>query len=336
MSPFLSRERNSVHEDAKKFFKLRTGKDWNSRTRTPTGQEVVARKLKQTQSRFPLRVLGQASDGLVSLAEEERTHIHVLGLPGGGKSKFLELLIRGDIDNLVSGRSKAGLCLIDSSDFGNTYNKVLKYCAKVGYEKVCLIDPNDLFNPAFAKIPTINPIHYEAPVDLVVSSVMEIIRILWDGEDFSRTAKIQEYLEALIEILYEARGTLHDAKYFSVRKRNDFFSRKREAMRALVPNAEYSSAVSIIDEAFSFNDNLFINEFGSTMRRLRPIIASRTLQLMVASNSNALDFKKMISEGWVILANLDPLVWGIPQQRFLGTAIISEVNRTGNPGERMN
>lgn len=307
------------------WFKIQTGRDFSTVVQRPTAAQVVQQHLKQKRSLFPLRRIGWASDGWLTLAEEERTHTHVLGLPGGGKSKFLELLIRGDIDNLVAGRTKAGLCLIDSSDFGNTYYKVLKYCAKVGYQKVCLIDPNDLFNPAFGKIPTINPIHYNAPVDVVVASVMEIIRILWDGEDFSRTAKIQEYLEALIEILYEAKGTLHDAKYFSSRKRNDFYIRKREALLSRIKDPQFSDAVTVIQEAFSYNDNLFINEFGSTMRRLRPVLASRTLQLMVASNTSTLDFQKMISEGWVILANLDPLVWGVPQQRFLGTAIISEV-----------
>jgi hypothetical protein len=268
-------------------------------------------------------MLGQASDGPVLLAEEERTHIHCIGLPGEGKSKFLELLIRGDIDNLVSGRTKAGLCLIDSSDFGNTYYKVLKYCAQVGYEKVCLIDPNDLFDPQFAKVATLNPIHYKAPVDVVVGNVLEIMRILWDGEDFSRTAKIQEYLQALVGILHETGGTLYDAKYFTSRE-NDLYNRKRDQAMSRISYPQFSDAATTINEAFKFNQNLFINDYGSTIRRLRPIF-SKTLQLMVASNTTPLNFAKMISEGWVVLCNLDPQIWDVPQQRFLGTLIISEL-----------
>lgn len=260
---------------------------------------------------------------MVTLAEEERTHTHILGLPGFGKSKFLELLIRGDIDNLLAGRSQAGLCLIDSSDFGNTYYKVLKYCAKVGYEKVCLIDPNDLFKPEFGKVPTLNPIHYRAPQDVVVGSVQEIIRILWDSPEWNTTARIQEYLQALIAILHEAGGTLYDLKYFTSRD-NDLYNQKRQQMVSRIEYPQFSDAYTTLKDAFRFNQNLFINDFGSTIRRLRPLF-SKTLQLMIGSNSAPLNFAKMIADGWVVLANLDPQIWDVPQQKFLGTLIISEV-----------
>jgi hypothetical protein len=264
-----------------------------------------------------------ASDGPVSLAEEERTHTHILGLPGQGKSKLLELLIRGDIDNLVAGRSHAGLCLIDSSDFGNTYYKILKHCAKVGYQKVCLIDPNDLFKPEFGKVPTINPIHYAAPPDVVVGSVLEIMRILWDGEDFSRTAKIQEYLQAIVGILHEAKGTLYDAKYFTS-KVNELYTSKRSEIVSRIEYPQFSDAYTTLKEAFGFNQNLFINDYGSTIRRLKPIF-SKTLELIIGSNTTPINFQKMISEGWVVLCNLDPQIWDVPQQRFLGTLIINEI-----------
>jgi hypothetical protein len=77
-------------------------------------------------------------------------------------------------------------------------------------------------------------------------------------------------------------------------------------------------------EAFGFNQNLFINDYGSTIRRLKPIF-SKTLELMIGSKATPLNFQKMISEGWVILCNLDPQVWDVPQQRFLGTLVINEL-----------
>ena len=313
-----------MHEDSKHWFRLGAGTNFDSLTRTPTAPEVVSLALKQTQSRLPLRILGQATDGSLAIAEEERAHTHILGLPGKGKSKLLELLIRGDIDNLVAGKSKAGLCLIDSSDFGNTYYKILNYCVQVGYEKVCLIDPNDLFDKSFGKVPTLNPIHYGAPADVVTGSVMEIIRILWDSDNFAQTARIQEYLESLIEILHETGGTLFDAKYFTNRATNELYQRKRETILSQVRYPQFSDAATSIQEAFSYNPHLFASEFKSTVRRLRPLF-SKTLQLMIASNRAPINFQKLIAEGWVILCNLDPRIWDVPQQKFLGTLIISEI-----------
>lgn len=312
-----------MHELGKSLFRQVVGKSIEELTRIPKGPETVRDYLKQQQSRFPLRILGWSSDGLVSLAEEERTHAHVIGLPGQGKSKFLELLICGDIDNLVAGRSQGGVCLIDSGDFGNTYYKVLKYCAQVGYEKVCIIDPNDLFDKRFGKVATINPIRYKAPVDVIVGSVLEIMRILWDGEDFSRTAKIQEYLQSIIALLHESQGTLYDAKYFTSRT-NELYERKLNVLMSRIEYPQFNDAATTIKEAFGFNQSLFINDFGSTIRRLKPIF-SKTLELMIGSNQSPISFQKMIRDGWIILANLDPQIWDVPQQKFLGTLIINEL-----------
>ena len=39
--------------------------------------------------------------------EERKTHMHVIGSSGSGKSKFLESMMRGDLQN------RQGFCLID-------------------------------------------------------------------------------------------------------------------------------------------------------------------------------------------------------------------------------
>ncbi len=55
------------------------------------------------------------------LVDDRKSHQHVIGSSGSGKSKFLEQMIRGD---LASGQ---GFCLIDPH--GTLYHEVLKYCA---------------------------------------------------------------------------------------------------------------------------------------------------------------------------------------------------------------
>src|SRR5262250_2500914 len=54
-------------------------------------------------------------------SEARRTHMHVIGSSGSGKSKFLESLMRGDLKN------RQGFCLIDPH--GQLYEDVLAYCS---------------------------------------------------------------------------------------------------------------------------------------------------------------------------------------------------------------
>src|SRR5215813_13576929 len=52
---------------------------------------------------------------------DRKTHLHIIGSSGSGKSKFLEWMIRGDL------RNHQGFCLIDPH--GTLYEAVVDYCA---------------------------------------------------------------------------------------------------------------------------------------------------------------------------------------------------------------
>src|SRR5580698_6050107 len=52
--------------------------------------------------------------------EDRKIHTHVIGASGSGKSKFLEWMIRGDLQN------RQGFALLDPH--GTLYNDVLSYC----------------------------------------------------------------------------------------------------------------------------------------------------------------------------------------------------------------
>ncbi len=158
----------------------------------PDHDQIVNRYIQSLRSNYPPRLLGYSqTEGAIPLYEEDReSHIHILGSPGEGKSKFLELLLRQDIDNGY------GACLLDPSDDGDTCYKVLKYAIKKGYTKIVLIDPHDI--SSFGAVPTINPIHYKAPAPAVVGGLMDAIRVLWGQSSFTDTPRIQKYLPAVL------------------------------------------------------------------------------------------------------------------------------------------
>lgn len=258
------------------------------------------------------RLLGFQADGTpVTMSEEDReNHIHILGAPGEGKSKFLELLIRGDIERGY------GCCLLDPSENGDTAKRILQYCCKVGFEKVCYINPVDFFKH---RVPVFNPIKYGIPATVSVGNIIDALQVLW-GTEFRDTPRIQRYVTAVLQALYAAKLTLAEIKYFL----SPMFHWQREDILQALP----------IDNNHRFNlegvykNTLTFNDFLSSVNRLN-VFNDPTLELTLGSKLPGIPFTTLISKGWVILVNLDPQsVWGTEQiqQRLLGTLIINEIN----------
>ena len=204
-----------------RLMRLWTGKSYAEFSRVRKGKEAIEAYWQSIGSGRPLRSLGWTSDGEMLLSEEAReSHIHILGAPGEGKSKFIEMLVEHDI------RQGYGALVLDPSDNGDTIYKILKYCCKHGHEKVILIDPNH--TQEFGRVATINPIHYKAPANVCVGNIEDTVRILW-GSRLGETARIDKYLPAILRALHASESTLHDALYFTDRL-HPIYRRNREAM----------------------------------------------------------------------------------------------------------
>lgn len=290
--------------DKPDYFRLITGKKFEESYPTPSLDEVVGTFLKQTQSNYPLRLLGNSQEGKTYISEEERyVNFHVVGAPGEGKSKFLEYQIREDI------KRGQGLCLIDSSDFGATQLEVLKYCASIGYQKVCVIDPYTMATQnKIATLKPLNPKYLSQSVD----GVMELTSILFGARNETETPRIRRYLPALLRILTRENLTLFESQYLSEYIPIDLlnfigFDRDSRTIRA----------------AFKTPYN-FENVFSSTINRL-DIFWDEPLSLMLGADVG-IDFTQMIRDGWVILANLAPGRGLNPTHgRLLGVMIINQL-----------
>lgn len=295
--------------------KQETKKTWAQLKRIPKAAETVERMLQEDRSKYPLRELGWSAAGPVLISEEDReSHIHVLGSPGEGKSKFLELMVSLDIDGLISGKSKSGACLIDSSDNGETMMKVLRYCVKRNFTKVCVIDPSAV--QEFGLVPCINPINYRAPAEAVEGHLMDSIRVLWGTKDFSAEARISKFLPRIFRALHAGGFTLPDSECFTIQE--------LASQRGKILNNDELDLPTRLTLNRVYKTRYDWSEFESTARRLNPFYTS-TMKLMFGSKVG-MDFQKLITEGWIILANLYPGdVFGEEQQRLVGTVILNEL-----------
>lgn len=276
-------------------------------------------------TKSPIRPLGWASDGEVLLAEEDRvSHIHILGSPGSGKSKLLELLICQDIKlsqwRVANNKTPCGSCLLDSSPNGDTAYDVLRYCIANNIKKVLLIDPRDARN-SFGKVATLNPINLKVAPNVVAQNVMDAMRILWGDKGHEKTSRIDRYLPAVISVLRKAKATLRDAVYFTDRT-NRRFEHIRDHI--LAQSHPYDRDRILLEEAF-YNPRIYAQEYLSTTGRLFPLF-DPIMELFIGSTASPIDFVKMISEGWIILVVLDKTnVWGEEQQRLLGTLVLNQL-----------
>lgn len=160
--------------------------------------------------KHPTRLLAltNADQMPVLLSEDDReTHMHLLGSTRQGKSKLMELLIRGDIERGF------GACLLDPSDNGDTANNVLRHCAAIGFEKVVYVNPSDFAR--FDAVPVMNPFQYNMPASVSAGNIKNALQVLWNSQDFAETPRIDKFLPAVISAIHAAKGTLSDIKYFA-------------------------------------------------------------------------------------------------------------------------
>ncbi len=259
-----------------------------------------------------MRSLGVGTEGEVFISEEEReSHTHILGTTGEGKSRSIEHLIRGDI------QAGNGVTFLDPTDRAETAYHVLRYCASIGFEKVCLIDPHTIHS--HNRITAIQPFHYKKSYkSATVANIMDVVRILFNTKDAAETPRIQRYLSAILHCLYNAEMTLHEAIYFTEYKHSN--QRRKEILQASDALDRHRLALEEVFETYY----RFNAEFASTVRRLEPFFDS-TLDLMYGAKSG-IDFVKMITEGWVILVNLYSGLGFEPiHTRLLGTTVINEL-----------
>lgn len=209
--------------------------------------------------------------------------------------------------------------------------KVLKYAIKKGHKKICIIDPHDI--RPFNVVPTINPIHYKAPAEAVSGDLMDTMRVLWAVKDFSQTGIIQDYLPSIFAAIHASKKTLAETKWF--RKNNRIVKMYRDRILSALEPLDDDRMT--LEEVFA-TPALYKGEYRSTARRLKTFQNS-TLQLMFGSNDTPISFMDLVSQGYLILVNLDPEgLYGQEHQRLLGTIIINEItyaiSRLRNAGWR--
>ena len=223
--------------------------------------------------------------------EVRRTHMHVLGASGRGKSKFLEHLIREDI------RQGNGLCLIDPH--GELYDDLLRWIEVRGFfdrRKIILLEPTSEgwtfgFNPL--NFGASSPDQLTFAVDAMVKACAQV----WGGEDMTQTPRLKRVLGSVFYALAAKRLTLLEALVLTNHEQLD----ARRYLTRDLPNSVFADQWQRLN-ALGFRE--FDEEFSSTTNRLFEFLRAEIVQNVIGQKERVLDFGQAMDEGHIVLVNL--------------------------------
>lgn len=241
-------------------------------------------------------------------------HLHVIGGIGMGKTKFLEHMIRRDI---LAGH---GVCVIDPH--GELYKNILDWCAATRvdqFQKIHLIDPSRPdwrtgFNPLARHAG-------EKPLDRV-DSMLEALAQVWGGENSMETPSIRSVLRAIFSILIENGQTLAEA--FPLTRLNDD-NFLRDYFTAHTDNPVVREMLDGYQHQAARAPREFLIEFGGPRRRLFELLHDEHLREMFGQVANAIDFRKVMDEGGIVLVNLSENALDEKRAQALGALLVREL-----------
>lgn len=249
----------------------------------------------------------------LSLTPDQRAcGVHVVGAPGSGKSKLLEMMIRADL------RRGAGGMLIDPH--GELFRAVLRFCARHRFHRrIYILNPSDgqrvcPFNP-FAPRPG-------GDVSTRVRRCVTAVLKAWGVQNPDETPRLLRWLKNTFALAME-RGDVSIAELPLLFDSDP----KNAAVRAyLAANTSVESEWRMLNRLKRVSE--FDEQTQSTRNRLDVLTTARTTRrfLSVLDPRITLDLGRAIEEGAFILVNLQPSPNLDPHNaRLLGTLLVSEL-----------
>ncbi len=241
--------------------------------------------------------------------------MHVVGATGGGKSFFLEsiirqLIVRGD-----------GICLLDPH--GDLYHRILSFCAYLNTKRPELnlakrIIPFDIAETK--NILGFNPVQRNARVmTYQVVALMEAIRKSWGQTSFYETPRLARWLFNTAFAVVDSKTTFLQM-YNMVNPGPDKF---RPAITKRLSDP-------VIREEWEFLENLTFDKregrIESCLNRLKPFLGHEVIKFILGQQSKTVSFESVLSEKKIVLVNLArQRIISEDDQKMLGTLIVNEL-----------
>lgn len=291
-----------------------------------------ARRLQRTLQKSTIRPARPITIGRYAKSKRRRQiklspdmrerHMQVMGVPGKGKSKFLEGMIREDI---LAGH---GLMLFDPT--GNLYNDLVSWLVEKGLlsqDRFILIDPNQVdyalgYNPLqFESEPGETLTQRKHKIKDVVDLVLEAFASMMGGEDAEKMPLYTRIMNMILYVIADQGLTINEAQYLI---------RRQSALRGfLTANSSHEIVRDAWEELGDLSARDFQNWFMASTNRIERFLMSPTIQYMLAQKENTIDFTDIMDSGKVVLVNLAATAPGYTTQdaTILGRLLLNDLTR---------
>ncbi|MDP2896367.1 MAG: type IV secretion system DNA-binding domain-containing protein, partial [bacterium] len=257
----------------------------------------------------PLHIGYDAAGRPVRLDPDERkTHMHVIGSSGSGKSKFLEWLIRGDL------RNRQGFCLIDPH--GTLYNDVLAYCGHHVLDR----DIIPLNLSAGDRVIGFNPFQKVSNNSVSVQVDRRIVATMhaWGVENTDHTPTLERTLRLIYTVMVDQNLPLPQAQHLINFKARDIRQHLVERLQTPLIQNEWRELQAL--KAKDWRD-----ETLSAKNRLFRFLTAPALNRFMGLQGRTLDLKAVMDEGKVLLVNLAPSdEFSEENARVFGALLVNE------------
>lgn len=244
-----------------------------------------------------------------------KTHMHVVGATGVGKSFFLEGVLKTLI---LEGH---GVCLVDPH--GDLYHRILDFCTYLNVERPDLklsgrVIPFDIAEREH--ILGFNPIQRNARAKVYqVVALMEAVRKCWGAGSFQDTPRLARWLFNTLYAVIDSGATFLQAQHMV----NPLANRYRQELTRRIKNpnirAEWESLARKSEEKRE-------DRTESCLNRIRPFVEHDVIRRIIGQHANTIDFNDVLGKGKIVLVNLARQnVISDDDRHLLGTLLVNEL-----------
>jgi len=251
--------------------------------------------------------------------DDRRRHIYIIGKSGTGKSTLLSNMITADI---AAGR---GVCFVDPH--GETAEEVLRMVPESRVDDVIYFNPADIdypmgFNP-LEKVSNNNR-------HLVASGIMSVFKKIWPDVWSAR----MEYIlnNALLALLEYPNSTL-----LGIMK----MLSDKEYRKLIVENLQDPVVKSFwVDEFAKYTQKLETEAVAAIQNKVGQFVANPLIRNIIGQTHSSFDFRQIMDEGKVFIANLSKGKIGEGNSSLLGAMIVTKIqlaamSRSGTPYHKL-
>ena len=263
-------------------------------------------------------ILGTDEDFLdhemdVGLREE---HMHVIGSPGQGKSRFILSLIMQDI------KYRRGVCLIDPH--GELVDHVKDWISEneliSSRRKIHILDFSD-FDTTFC----FDPLHVkdERQIEAVVERAVVALATANSDDDIQSTPLLESTLMGISTALAYAGLAYTEAQFLT----SPYFPEERLAITSKIRNREVARSWEAWNAMAVKNPRAYLDEFRAADRRIMSLLRSSLVKSIVGQKNKHLNLMQAMDESHIILLDLSQKGGYTPPQsaNLLGRLFLSSL-----------